>query len=202
MKQYNAIVMIVIIVFLSVPLLGQWDVSESTDEMTGKKSAYCSSPVTPPTNRMDFPYSDTQAWLGIGCDGASEWVYIGFTNSPNLLNTDTQDGYNDISTRIKWDDEIKNESFTQTWGAKFIHFENNEIAIQNIAKSNTLLVELDWHGSGTIYFKFKLAGSSAAIAKMRAKCNISPKTPKAKEITPLKPPTFKWDISIKKSVNK
>jgi len=170
MKQNYAILMIIIMVILSVPLLGQWNVSESIDEMTGKKSANCSSPATHPTKRMDFPYSDTYARLGIGCNGASEWVYIGFTNPPNLLNTDTQDGYNAISIRIKWDDEIKNESFIQTWGAKFIHFKNDEIAIQNIAKYNTLLVELDWHGSGKTYFKFKLAGSSAAIAKMRAKC--------------------------------
>ena len=170
MKQNKAIVIIVILVILSVPVLGQWDVSNSTDEMTGKVTAYCSSPITSPTKRMDFPYSDTQAWLGIGCNGASEWVYIGFTDPPNLLNTDTEDGYNDISTRIKWDDDLINESFTQTWGAKFIHFKNNEIAIQNIMKSNTLLVELNWHGSGRTYFKFNLAGSSAAIAKMRAKC--------------------------------
>jgi hypothetical protein len=159
-----------IFIFCCLPLLAQWDVTNSIDEMTGKVSSYCFSQITSPTKSMDFPYSDTQAWLGIGCDGDSEWVYIKFTNAPNLLDTETKDGYNDISTRIKWDDDLTNERFFQTWGAKFIHFKNDEIAIQNITKSGTLLVELNWHGSGKTYFKFNLAGSSAAIAKMRANC--------------------------------
>lgn len=170
MNQNKVIVIIVILVTLSMPVLAQWDVSNSTDEMTGKTTAYCSSPITYPTKSMDFPYSDTQAWLGIGCDGDTEWVYIGFTNEPNLLNTNTEDGYNAISTRIKWDDDLLNESFTQIWGAKFIHFKNDWIAIQNVMKSNTLLVELNWHGNGKTYFKFNLAGSSKAIAEMRARC--------------------------------
>jgi len=170
MKQNKVIVLIIVLVALSLPVFAQWDVSNSTDEMTGKVTTYCSSPSTYPTKSMDFPYSDTRAWLGVGFDGVTEWVYIGFTNQPNLLNTNTEDGYNAISTRIKWDDDLLNESFTQTWGAKFIHFVNDEIAIQNIMKSNTLLVELNWHGNGKTYFKFNLAGSSKAIAKMRSSC--------------------------------
>jgi hypothetical protein len=161
---------VVILVFLSMPVFAQWDVSNSADEMTGKVSAYCSSPTISPTKSMDFPYADLHAWLGIGCDGTSEWVYIGFTEPPNLLDTETEDGYNTISARIKWDDNLVNESFTQAWGAKFIHFKYDEDAIQNIIKSKTLLVELNWYGNGNTYFKFNLAGSSAAIAKIRAKC--------------------------------
>lgn len=170
MKQNKLIIVILILIAFNMPVLAQWDVSSSTDEMTGKATAYCSSPSTSPTKRMDFPYSDTKAWLGIGCDGDTEWIYIGFTTQPNLLNTDIEDGYNVISTRIKWDNDLLVESFTQTWGAKFIHFRNDEIAIQNVMKSNTLLVELNWHGNGKTYFKFNLAGSSKAIAKMRAMC--------------------------------
>lgn len=170
MKQNKLIVLIVILVSLSMPVFAQWDVSNSTDEMTGKTTSYCSSPVTSPTKSMDFPYSDTQAWLGIGCDGESEWVYIGFTNEPNLLNTDTEDGYNVISTRVKWNDNVVNQRFTQTWGAKFLHFNDDKAVIQNIMNSNSLLVELNWHGNGKTYFKFNLAGSSKAISQMRAKC--------------------------------
>ena len=164
-----------ILIVLSLPLLSQWDNSNSTDEMTGEVSAYCSSPLTSPTKSMDFPYSDTKAWLGIGCDGVSEWVYVGFTNSPNLLDTDTEDGYNVFTTRIKWDDELTSERFIQNWGAKFIHFTDIEGAIENIIQSNTLLVELNWHGSGKTYFRFNLSGSSKAIAKVRAQAGYTPK---------------------------
>jgi len=50
---------------------------------------------------MSFPYNDVYAYLGIGCDGKSEWVYVGFNEAPNLNNDDTKDGYNLIQTRIK-----------------------------------------------------------------------------------------------------
>ena len=43
-----------------------WTQSTSKDEMTGKRSAYASSPIAIPTRKMGFPYSDTHAWLGVG----------------------------------------------------------------------------------------------------------------------------------------
>jgi hypothetical protein len=163
-KSLLSIVLAFILIILAH---GIWDVSLSKDEMTGEKSAYASSSATFPTEIMDFPYSDTKAWLGVGSDGNSEWVYVGFNNSPNLNNTDTQDGYNLIRTRIKWDDEVENVTITQDWGSKFLHFRNDKLIIKKIAKSNSVLLELDWHGEGKVYFKFSLKGSSSALKKMR-----------------------------------
>ncbi len=148
----------------------QWDTSISKDEMTGEKSAYASSSIIGPTKRMGFPYGDTNAWLGVGCDGESEWVYVGFTNSPNLNDTEIEDGYNLIRTRIKFDDKIENVTLTQNWGSKFLHFRKDSEIILNIAKSNSLLLELNWHGQGKTYFKFSLNGSSAAIDKIGDEC--------------------------------
>jgi len=148
-----------------------WTTSSSTDKMTGKKSAYASSPRENPTKRMSFPYSDVQAWLGVGCDGESEWVYFGFNNAPNLSNDETEDGYNLIRTRVKWDDEIENVSLTQDWGAKFIHFRDDSSAISKIAASNKALLELQWHGQQSTYFEFSLNGSSKALSEIRGKCS-------------------------------
>ena len=164
------------LIVLSLPLLSQWNNSNSIDEMTGEVSAYCSSPLFSSTKNMVSPYSDTKAWLGIGCDGVSEWVYVGFTNAPNLLDTDTQDGQNVFTTRIKWDDELTSERFIQTWGAKSIQFTDTESAIENIINSNTLLVELNWYENGKTYFRFNLSGSTKAITKMRTKAGYSPPT--------------------------
>src|SRR3989442_4076375 len=79
----------------------QWETSTGTDQMTGKRQVYATSPTVPPTTRMEFPYRDVQAWLGAGCSGKSEWAYIGFTKAPNLTDTETESGYNRINTRIK-----------------------------------------------------------------------------------------------------
>jgi hypothetical protein len=160
----------VIVLLLTMPAYGGWNTSLSKDEMTGKKSAYASSPITAPSKRMEFPYGDTKAWVGVGCDGTTEWAYVGFNTPPNLSNTDTKDGYNLISTRIKWGEKVENITLTQEWSAKFIHFRDDKSIISNIAKSNSVLLELNWHGHGNIYFKFSLSGSSAALKKIRNEC--------------------------------
>lgn len=147
-----------------------WSHFTSKDEMTGAKTAYAASPRVSATERMRFPYSDTKAWLGVGCDGKNEWAYIGFTNAPNLNDTETEDGYNRIWARVKWDGEMDKLSLTQEWGAAFIHFSDNHAAIANIAESRSVLVELNWHGNGRTYFRFPLNGSSAALQAIRQAC--------------------------------
>ena len=154
---------------LSSHVTAQWDVTTSKDEMTGEISSYCSSPITAPTKIMSFPYGDTKGWLGIGCDGESEWVYAGFTNAPNLQDTEIGDGYNKIKTRIKFDDEVQDVYMSQKWNSKFIHFYDVGV-IDKIMKANTILLELDWYGEGNVYFRFSGAGSTKAINQIRASC--------------------------------
>ena len=63
----------------AAPPQPSWGFSDSKDEMTGVVSWYASSPVAAPTKKMGFPYHDVEAWLGVGCDGKSEWAYVGST---------------------------------------------------------------------------------------------------------------------------
>ncbi len=148
-----------------------WSTSTAKDEMTGKKSAYASSIRVTSTKAMVFPYQDVNAWLGVGCDSGNEWVYIGFSKPPNLLDDETKDGYNLLKTRIKWDDRVDTATLTQNWGEKFLHFSYDKPAISNILKSNSVMLELNWHGQGRTFFKFPLKGSSAAIKKVRQNCS-------------------------------
>lgn len=147
-----------------------WNVSVSKDEMTGKESAYAHSRETTSTKPMTFPYGGTTAWLGVGCNGQKEWSYLGFSQAPNLIDAITEDGYYAITSRVKWDNQVEKAKFSQNWGESYINFNNDKAAILHILKSNTLLLELNWHGNSPTYFKFSLNGSSAAIAEMRKQC--------------------------------
>jgi hypothetical protein len=159
-----------LIMALSAPISAQWTSSVSKDEMTGGRQAFAHSPMTSPTRPMRFPYTATQAWLGFGCDGENEWTYVGFSNQPNLTNSVTHDGYNSVSTRVKWDDQVETMGFTQTWGDSFVDFEDDQEAIAKMTTAGTLLLELEWYGTGQVYFRFSLRGSSTAVAKARAVC--------------------------------
>lgn len=147
-----------------------WATTTSKDEMTNKVSAFAFSPTVYPSRKMSFPYNDVSAWLGVGCDGSNEWVYIGFNSAPNLKNDETQSGYNLIRTRIKWGVKVENVTLSQEWGAKFIQFRNDSSAIAKISSNSNALLELQWHGEQSVYFDFSLDGSKEAISDMRAKC--------------------------------
>lgn len=148
-----------------------WNTTESKDKMSGKKSSYALSPTITPVKKMKFPYNSVTASVGVGCDKDSEWAYFNFSQSPNLTGEETKDGYNVISTRIKWGKESEHVTLIQTWGAPSLHFRDKKYAISKIIASNSILLELDWHGSPGTYFEFPLRGSSAALKKIRASCS-------------------------------
>lgn len=166
-------VLALISALLPAPVAAQWTNSRSVDEMTGAASAYAHSPQVSATQPMAFPYQDTRAWLGFGCDGRNEWAYIGFSDAPNLLNTTLREGHSRIETRIRWGDEpVENVRFTQQWGSSFLNFAITHVhpAIEKMESSSTVLVELEWYGSGRTLFRFPLAGSSAAMQQARSQC--------------------------------
>jgi len=138
--------------------------------MTGKRQVFATSPIVSATEKMDFPYRDVTAWLGVGCDGKSEWAYIGFSKAPNLTDTDIGDGYNRINTRIKWNETVQNVTLIQEWGAPFLHFENDRQVISKITSANSALLELKWYGQNHPYFNFSLDGAVAAVTEMRKQC--------------------------------
>lgn len=172
MRRKVFIVSIMLIFVLSITVFAseaeQWYTFVSKDEMTEEETWFAVSPEVEPTKKMNFPYSSVWAWMGIGYNGKDEWVYIGFTEAPNLINTTIKDGYDLISIRVKWDDELDNVKLTQTWGSKFLHFENDKAIVSKIAQSNTLLIELNWYGEGNVYFRFPLNGSADAINEIHA----------------------------------
>ncbi|TLP41061.1 hypothetical protein [Arcobacter arenosus] len=162
---------IMIITLMSiVSLFGDWKVQIDKDEMTGKIEAFAHSEFTYPTKKMDFPYASTKAWLAVGCDKINQWAYIGFTVSPNIVNTTAESGYSTFKTRVKFDDKVETASMSKDWGSKFIHFSYDKWAIQNLKKSKKMLLELNWHGNGRTYFNFSLDNAENAINAAIEKC--------------------------------
>lgn len=154
-------------------LNAKWDLNIEKDEMTNEKNTFISSPMISPTKEMSFPYSSVKAWIGIGCSNNNTWAYIGFTSAPNITNYTTENGFNTFKTRIKFNEKIEHYFLSQEWGSKFIHFNDDLAIIKKIKESNSMLLELNWHGNSKTYFKFSLKGSSSAIYKSFEECGFS-----------------------------
>ena len=166
---------LVLIIAVPTAAAAQWTNSVSRDQMTSEEVAVAVSPHVTPSREMDFPYKDTEAWVGYMCDGKNEWVYFGFSKTPNINDTEpTEGGFNHFRTRVRWGTEVKTVKMSQKWGASVISFaDGGGDALKRLAKStvaDSLLLELDWYANGSVYFKFPLEGAADAITKTKASC--------------------------------
>lgn len=149
----------------------QWKTQKSvSNDFDSVEQSFAFSKSVKSNKQMKFPYSETEATLSVGCDSNDNWVYLHFTNEPNLLNNSIGDGINFIQTRMKWDSNIESVSLTQTWGSSFLHFSNDNELIAKIRNHNDAMLELDWYGEGKVYFSFSLNGSNSAVNQILNDC--------------------------------
>ena len=147
-------------------VISSWSFHSDTDKMSGKTQAYAGSSNVLGDN-FRGTYRGTASSVNVGFEGRTEWAYLYFTSSPNLTNDDTKSGYNSVRVHIKFDNEAPAYYYmTQEWGSKFLHFNNDKI-IQKIKAHSTMLVELQWYGSGSVYFEYDLTGSSYAMSEAK-----------------------------------
>jgi len=148
-----------------------WSVTRKIDPISGQTIAYASSPNSKPVRKREFPYGGIQMAIGFACDTDSEWGYLTFTETPNLIYDEIKDGYSLSLSRVRWDNVFYNRVELLQWrGEKALRFVNKARAIGDMMRYNTMLVELDWYGLGKVYFEATLAGSTAAISQARTIC--------------------------------
>ena len=151
-----------------------WETARSsTDPMTGESAWFAQvSDLVRPTRRMGFPYEDASALIRFQClAGGEDMIYLLFPDgAPNLTDTDTESGYDVIESRVRWDDEIRTEIWTQEWGSEVLHARNDRAIEGRLRRHHRMLIELNWYGEGAVHFPVSLDGASAAIDEARQRC--------------------------------
>ncbi len=171
MKWNVEAVVLTLLPIASLQANDSWYTQSDIDEMTGDEYHYAFSPKTNTTRKLPFPHNDLQSWIYVGCHESYKWAAFGFTSEPNIPDDRTKDGYNLIDTRVKWDEEIRYDTFKQQWGSRFIESERNSgVMIERLKRYDQVLLELDWYRHGNIYFRYSLKGSVQAISEIREKC--------------------------------
>lgn len=145
--------------------------SSDEDAITGEFTFYAISNSHRSISRMQWPYHNTESWIGYGCGKDAEWLFLGFSDAPNLTNTDVRDGYHLFDTRVRIDNNVETAWFTQDWGSAFLGFKDDAPWIEKIMRGSTFRVELKWHGTQGVYFEYDLTGSASSIRQARSNCN-------------------------------
>jgi len=156
------------------PRRSEWRLSKAVDNFDGEIHWYASSKRIRPDTRMSFPYGGTRSELKYGCsngpNGFSEWAFFWFSNSPNLINDEIQDGYDIHKARSKWDDSIETITLTQTWGEDILHFRYDDWGINAMKNHDRAMLELQWFEEGRVTFTYSLIGAKETIEEARANC--------------------------------
>lgn len=145
----------------------EWQVWQSSpDPMTGHVSKGAQSARAAPIEEMAFPYADTESVALIFCgNGAISGVSFAFTNAPNLAGGSLLDGLRSFMLRVRFDDDpLMRWQFVQEWGSRQI-FSGHRLHVlaARMQAARTMLLELPWHGQGSVVFRYDLTGSRAAV---------------------------------------
>ncbi len=105
---------------------------------------------------MDFPYHDVKGSISVEC-GRS---YLYFTEEPNLVGGDIEDGYTVHHVSVRIDGVSAVWRVTQNWGGHLLYLPS--AARGALAGGSVFEVNLPWYG-GRARFKWDLTGSSEAI---------------------------------------
>jgi len=168
MRKGMLVLTVVLISLLATAVFGEWTLTYFTDEMTGQRTWYASSPISYPNSVMNFPYADACAWLIVLYNGENDLPLVLFNLIPTFLNTSIGDGYYLLSTRVKWNNSVEQMEFYQPILGNGLFFIDYKRATKMIRASKTMRIELNWLGNGLVYFDFDLTGASKAIDNLHA----------------------------------
>ena len=126
-----------------------------------------------PNSPMSFPYNKVASFISLACSHENKAISLSFlfNVSPNIINKEIiATNFDNIKTRIKFDEKITNVELLQKWGGKGMTLRNNKQYLNVLKNSDELLLELNWHGNGKRYFKHAITGFSKVYEELKSKC--------------------------------
>jgi len=151
-----------------------WTTHSKKNEMDGKMSFYAfTDKSVKPNSPMSFPYNKVASFISLACSHENKAISLSFlfNVSPNIINKEIiATNFDNIKTRIKFDEKITNVELLQKWGGKGMTLRNNKQYLNVLKNSDELLLELNWHGNGKRYFKHAITGFSKVYEELKSKC--------------------------------
>lgn len=150
-------------------IVKHWRSNAYITDLEKKKRAHVASNDIKPDSKMDFPYNWTTASISVVMDKNSTWAYMEFSSPPNIVNSQTEDGYTVIKANVYIDGVKETATMTQEWGSKVLFFRYPNWLIKKLKSCETFRVNLRWHGNPNVVWSFQGEGFNSEFEAMHNK---------------------------------
>lgn len=147
-----------------------WSFQVKENPMDNTKSIYLFTDEASSNPKMNFPHNNTRVSLVFACSNMKKWSFFAFNESPILNNKSIKSGYDEITTRIKFGNNIENIQLIHEWGQTALHVKNDYLFRHTLSGNLELLLELDWYGEGKVYFKINTTGFIKKFKELNEQC--------------------------------
>lgn len=148
--------------------VSDWETDREMDPMEETKIIYIlSKEVVEPVKKLDDPYGDVVAKLGVGCKSGDHWAYIDFSDLNPAGRTTIIGGYQIFDLRVKWtagdgDKIIRKHRFKYKGSENHLRLHDPFQWMAYLMKYEKVMVELEWYRLGTAHFEWSIRGFEKA----------------------------------------
>ena len=157
------LIFLISIIFVNFPVYSDqnWKIIEKINKSGETKTFFLISNKVLSYPEIEGPLKNTYSSIMFKCDANKNLSsFFGFTNKPNIKNSETEGMFNVVSTVIKFDDtayDIKLYN-PRIWRSNFYLTKNNSLFVKKIINTEYISLEIDWINQGTKYFKYDTLG--------------------------------------------
>lgn len=144
-----------------------WNVHPFKDELDGHKIWNANSEEEASYGQLSWPSSDVTAHLTVGNDRGDIFVVLVFSQSPNLVGGQTENGYSIYKLPISFDGKAKKLTVTQKWGSPNLYATYPNWFIENMKSAKEVIIRVPWYQQAAMYFKFDVSGLGKAIKRFK-----------------------------------
>ena len=165
------------IIFVNFPVYSDqnWKIIEKINKSGETKTFFLISNKVLSYPEIEGPLKNTYSSIMFKCDANKNLSsFFGFTNKPNIKNSETEGMFNVVSTVIKFDDtayDIKLYN-PRIWRSNFYLTKNNSLFVKKIINTEHISLEIDWINQGTKYFKYDTSGFLAIYNDFKNICGL------------------------------
>jgi hypothetical protein len=171
------LIFLISLILINFPVYSEqnWKIVDKINKADETKTFFLISNKVLSFPEIEGPLKKTYSSIMFKCDAMKNISsFFGFTNKPNIKNSETEGMFNVVSTVIKFDDVVYDLKLynPRTWRSNFFLTKSNSLFVKKIINTKNVSLEINWVNQGTKYFKYDTSGFLDIYKDFKNICGI------------------------------